>query len=48
MFFFIFKNEWVIKIDCDYVYDVKKFYESFYIFKSIKEVVMYLRINFVV
>ncbi len=45
---FIPKNEWVIKIDCDHVYDAKKLYESFYIPKSIKEVVMYSRINFVV
>ncbi|MEJ8612183.1 beta-1,4-N-acetylgalactosaminyltransferase [Helicobacter pylori] len=45
---FIPKNEWVIKIDCDHVYDAKKLYESFYIPKSIKDVVMYSRINFVV
>ncbi|GAB0001981.1 hypothetical protein VN1220_08790 [Helicobacter pylori] len=45
---FIPKNEWVIKIDCDHIYDAKKLYESFYIPKSIKEVVMYSRINFVV
>ncbi len=45
---FIPKNEWVIKIDCDHIYDAKKLYKSFYIPKSIKEVVMYSRINFVV
>lgn len=45
---FIPKNEWVIKIDCDHIYNAKKLYESFYIPKSIKEVVMYSRINFVV
>ncbi|WP_183022340.1 beta-1,4-N-acetylgalactosamyltransferase [Helicobacter pylori] len=45
---FIPKNEWVIKIDGDHIYDAKKLYESFYIPKSIKEVVMYSRINFVV
>ncbi len=45
---FIPKNEWVIKIDCDHIYDAKKLYESFYIPKNIKEVVMYSRINFVV
>ncbi|WRE67888.1 beta-1,4-N-acetylgalactosamyltransferase [Helicobacter pylori] len=45
---FIPKNEWVVKIDCDHIYDAKKLYESFYIPKSIKEVVMYSRINFVV
>ncbi|MFA4805840.1 beta-1,4-N-acetylgalactosamyltransferase [Helicobacter pylori] len=45
---FIPKNEWVIKIDCDHIYDAKKLYESFYIPKIIKEVVMYSRINFVV
>ncbi|WRC37646.1 beta-1,4-N-acetylgalactosamyltransferase [Helicobacter pylori] len=45
---FIPKNEWVVKIDCDHIYDAKKLYESFYIPKNIKEVVMYSRINFVV
>ncbi len=45
---FIPKNEWVVKIDCDHIYDAKKLYKSFYIPKSIKEVVMYSRINFVV
>ncbi|WP_121065670.1 beta-1,4-N-acetylgalactosaminyltransferase [Helicobacter pylori] len=45
---FIPKNEWVIKIDGDHIYDAKKLYESFYIPKNTKEVVMYSRINFVV
>lgn len=45
---FIPKNEWVVKIDCDHIYDAKKLYKSFYIPKNIKEVVMYSRINFVV
>ncbi|WP_367960366.1 beta-1,4-N-acetylgalactosaminyltransferase [Helicobacter acinonychis] len=45
---FIPKNEWVIKIDADHIYDAKKLYESFYIPKNTKEIVMYSRINFVV
>lgn len=45
---FIPKNEWLILIDTDHIYDAKKLYKSFYLAKSPYERVMYDRINFLV
>lgn len=40
------KDEWMVKIDVDHIYDAKKLYKSFYIPKSNKDVVSYPRIDF--
>ena len=43
---FIPKNEWLIKIDCDHIYDAKRLFQSFYLPRNINEVVSIPRINF--
>lgn len=40
------KNEWLIKIDCDHVYDAKKLYKAFYLPKKRYEKVIFTRIDF--
>ena len=45
---FIPKGEWLVKIDCDHIYDAKKLYKSFYLPKHTYEMVQYDRINFTV
>ena len=45
---FIPKKEWLIKIDCDHIYDAKKLYKSFYIAQNKYDVVQYDRVNFIV
>ncbi len=45
---FIPKNEWLVNIDCDQIYDAKKLYKSFYLPKNKFEVVQYDRINIIV
>lgn len=42
---FIPKGEWLIKIDCDQIYDAKKLKESFCFAKSVEDIVFYFRIN---
>ncbi|MCR6579250.1 beta-1,4-N-acetylgalactosaminyltransferase [Campylobacter insulaenigrae] len=44
---FIPKEEWLIKIDTDHIYDAKKLYKSFYIPKKDYHMVCYSRIDFV-
>ncbi|EAJ5682227.1 hypothetical protein BXA13_07950 [Campylobacter lari] len=43
---FIPKNEWLIKIDVDHIYDAKKLYKSFYIPKKDYDVLCYSRMDF--
>ena len=45
---FIPKKQWLIKIDCDHIYDAKKLYKSFYMAKHKYDVVQYDRVNFIV
>lgn len=42
------KNEWLIKIDCDHIYDARKLYKSFYLPRHKYEMVQYDRINFAI
>ncbi|WP_120946178.1 beta-1,4-N-acetylgalactosamyltransferase [Helicobacter labacensis] len=42
---FIPKNQWVLKIDADHIYDAKKLYKSFYSIEHARQVVVYSRIN---
>ncbi|HEB9288375.1 TPA: beta-1,4-N-acetylgalactosaminyltransferase [Campylobacter coli] len=42
---FIPKDEWLIKIDVDHIYDAKKLYKSFYIPRNKYDVVSYSRID---
>ncbi len=42
---FIPKDEWLIKIDVDHIYDAKKLYKSFYIPKNKYDVVSYSRVD---
>lgn len=42
---FIPKGEWLIKIDCDQIYDAKKLKESFKLAKTPRDIVYYFRIN---
>lgn len=45
---FIPKDEWVIKIDVDHIYDTKLLYKTFYIPKAKNHIVAYPRINFII
>ncbi|MCR6580107.1 beta-1,4-N-acetylgalactosaminyltransferase [Campylobacter insulaenigrae] len=45
---FIPKEEWLIKIDTDHIYDAKKLYKSFYMIKNDVNALAYPRINFLV
>ncbi len=42
------QNEWLIKIDCDHIYDAKKLYKSFYLAKSPYERVVIARMDMLV
>ena len=42
---FIPKKEWLIKIDCDHIYDAKKLYKAFYLPKKRYERLVQSRIN---
>lgn len=42
---FIPKKEWLIKIDCDHIYDAKKLYKAFYLPKKSYERLVQSRIN---
>lgn len=44
---FIPKDEWMIKIDVDHIYDTKLLYKTFYIPKDKNHIVVYPRINFI-
>lgn len=46
VFSFIPKNQWVVKIDVDHIYDAKRLYKSFYTVRNNMEVLTYSRINF--
>lgn len=41
------KDEWLIKIDVDHIYEPKILFQSFYIPKTTRDVVIYPRINFI-
>ncbi|EAJ2878828.1 hypothetical protein A0X34_01940 [Campylobacter coli] len=45
---FIPKDEWLIKIDVDHIYDAKRLYKSFYIPKKDYEILTYSRIDFLI
>lgn len=45
---FIPKNEWLIKIDVDHIYDAKKLYKSFYIPQKDNDIVSIARLNIAV
>lgn len=45
---FIPRDEWIIKIDMDHIYDAKKLYQSFYNISHSGQAVSYSRINFLV
>ncbi|MBT0881587.1 hypothetical protein KJQ98_09715, partial [Campylobacter sp. 2018MI27] len=45
---YIPKGEWMIKIDCDHIYDGKKLFNMFYLIKHDNDVVSIPRINFVI
>lgn len=45
---FIPQKQWLIKIDCDHIYDAKKLYKSFYLAHKKYDVVQYDRVNFIV
>ncbi|WP_104712639.1 hypothetical protein [Helicobacter cetorum] len=45
---FIPKNQWVIKIDCDHIYEPKKLYKSFYSVTSSLQKLNYCLVNFMV
>ncbi len=45
---FIPQGEWLVKIDCDHIYDAKKLYKSFYLPKSKYEMVVKCRIDMLV
>lgn len=42
------KKQWLIKIDCDHIYDAKKLYKSFYLPKRKDEMVIKCRIDFLI
>ena len=42
---FIPQKQWLIKIDCDHIYDAKKLYKSFYVPKKSYERLIQSRIN---
>ena len=42
------KNEWLIKIDCDHIYDAKKLYKAFYLPKKTFERVLIARSNILI
>lgn len=45
---FIPKGEWLVKIDCDHIYDAKKLYKSFYLPKHTYEMLVKCRIDIMV
>lgn len=45
---FIPKGEWLVKIDCDHIYDAKKLYKSFYLPKSKYAVVTFAKFQVLV
>lgn len=45
---FIPQGEWLVKIDCDHIYDAKKLYKSFYLPKSKYEMLVKCRIDMLV
>lgn len=45
---FIPKNEWLIKLDVDHIYDAKKLFNSFFLVKNKKDVLSIARVNFVI
>lgn len=45
---FIPKNEWLINIDCDHIYDAKKLYKAFYLPKQSYEMVAIARVNIMI
>ncbi|WP_345719214.1 beta-1,4-N-acetylgalactosamyltransferase [Helicobacter salomonis] len=45
---FIPKNEWIVKIDVDHIYDAKKLYKSFYGIYYKDQILSYSRIHFLV
>lgn len=42
---FIPKGEWLVKIDCDHIYDAKKLYKSFYLLQKPYHRIIQSRIN---
>lgn len=44
---FIPKDEWMVKIDVDHIYDAKLLYKTFYIPRAKNHIVVYPRINFI-
>ena len=45
---FIPKGEWLVKIDCDHIYDAKKLYKSFYLPKHTYEMVIIARMDILI
>lgn len=42
---FIPQNQWLIKIDCDQIYDIDKLYKSFSLAKTFNDSVVYMQLN---
>lgn len=45
---FIPQGEWLVKIDCDHIYDAKKLYKSFYLPKHTYEMVIIARMDILI